>query len=197
MFVNMALANNGGDLYSGGYGVMNRVVMLFIMICAGFNQGMQPIVGFNYGARQFGRVVATLRLTIFCAVGVMTVAFIAGEFFPEQIARLFVKSTDPDGAQLVEISAQAMRIVMILFPIVGFQIVTANFFQYIGKASKAIWLSMTRQLLFLLPLLLVLPRSMGAMGVWVSFPISDGVATALAAVLLWLQLREFKTKMAG
>jgi Na+-driven multidrug efflux pump len=79
-----------------------------------------------------------------------------------------------------------------IFPIVGFQIVTTNFFQYIGKAQKAIWLSMTRQLLFLVPLLLVLPRSMGATGVWISFPISDAAATALAAVLLWRQLREFK-----
>ncbi len=192
VFVNRALAANGGDLYSGGYGVMNRVVMLFIMICAGFNQGMQPIVGFNYGAKQYSRVVKTLKLTIFCAVGVMTVAFIAGEFFPEQIARLFVKRSDPNAAQLVEISAQAMRLVMMIFPIVGFQIVTANFFQYIGKAQKAIWLSMTRQMLFLVPLLLILPRSMGTTGVWISFPIADAIASTLAAVLLFFQLRQFK-----
>jgi putative MATE family efflux protein len=192
VFVNKALAANGGDLYSGGYGVMNRVVMLFIMICAGFNQGMQPIVGFNYGARQFDRVVRTLRMTIFWAVGVMTVAFLAGELIPEQIAWLFVRRDDLYAAELVEISARAMRIVMMIFPIVGFQIVTANFFQYIGKAQKAIWLSMTRQLLFLVPLLLILPRSMGATGVWVSFPRADGAASALAAVLLAMQLREFK-----
>ncbi len=192
VFVNKALAVNGGDLYSGGYGVMNRVVMLFIMICAGFNQGMQPIVGFNYGARNLGRVVKALRMTIFCAVGVMTVAFLAGEIFPEAIARLFVKPDDPYAHDLVSISAQAMRLVMMIFPIVGFQIVTANFFQYIGKAQKAIWLSMTRQLLFLVPLLLILPRSMGATGVWISFPIADAVASTLAAVLLWQQIREFK-----
>jgi Na+-driven multidrug efflux pump len=192
VFVNKALAANGGDLYSGGYGVMNRVVMLFIMICAGFNQGMQPIVGFNYGARQYDRVIKALKLTIFCAVVVMTVAFLAGELIPEQIARLFVKSSDPYADQLVAISAEAMRWVMMLFPIVGFQMVTSNFFQYIGKAPKAILLSLTRQLLFLLPLLLILPRTMGATGVWVSFPIADGVATAFAAVLLWHQLRAFK-----
>jgi putative MATE family efflux protein len=191
VFVNRALAANGGDLYSGGYGVMNRVVMLFIMICAGFNQGMQPIVGFNYGARNFPRVVKALRVTIFWAVGVMTVAFLAGELIPEQIARLFVKRTDPDAAALIEISAVAMRYVMMVFPIVGFQIVTTNFFQYIGKAKKAIWLSLTRQLLFLVPLLLLLPPTMGAMGVWISFPIADTFATALAAVLLFQQLRQF------
>jgi putative MATE family efflux protein len=192
VFVNRALAANGGDLFSGGYGVMNRVVMLFIMICAGFNQGMQPIVGFNYGARNFGRVVAALRMTILWAVGVMTVAFLAGELIPERIAWLFVKRDDPYADELIRISAQAMRIVMLLFPIIGFQVVTSSFFQYIGKARKAIVLSMTRQMLFLVPLLLVLPRSMGAMGVWVSFPIADAVATLLAAVLLWRQLREFR-----
>ncbi len=192
VFVNRALAANGGDLYSGGYGVMNRVVMLFIMICAGFNQGMQPIVGFNYGARNFGRVVTALRLTIFCAVGVMTAAFLVGELLPEQVAWMFVGRSDPYAGELVEISARAMRLVMMIFPIVGFQIVTANFFQYIGKAPKAILLSMTRQMLFLVPLLLILPRSMGATGVWISFPIADAVASALAAVLLWQQLREFR-----
>jgi putative MATE family efflux protein len=192
VFVNRALAANGGDLYSGGYGVMNRVVMLFIMICAGFNQGMQPIVGYNYGARNFGRVVRALRMTIFWAVGVMTVAFLAGELIPEQIARLFVKRSDPDAAALIAISAEAMRYVMMVFPIVGFQIVTTNFFQYIGKAQKAIWLSLTRQLLFLVPVLLVLPRAMGSLGVWVSFPIADFFATVLAAVLLWQQLRQFR-----
>ncbi len=192
IFVNRALAVNGGDLYSGAYGVMNRVVMLFIMICAGLNQGMQPVVGFNYGARQYGRVVAALRQTIFCAVGVMTVAFLLGELVPEAVARLFVKPGDPDADQLIAISARAMRLVMMIFPIIGFQIVVSNFFQYIGKASKAILLSMTRQMLFLVPLLLILPRTMGATGVWISFPIADAIAVVLAAVLLFFQLRQFK-----
>jgi putative MATE family efflux protein len=192
VFVNKALGEHGGDLHSGGYGVMNRVVMLFVMICAGLNQGMQPIVGFNYGARRFDRVVRTLRLTIFCGVGVMLVAFVAGQLFPEWIARLFVKRADPLAGDLVAISAEAMRWVMLIFPIVGFQIVTTNFFQYIGKAQKAIWLSMTRQMLFLVPLLLTLPHALGVLGVWVSFPIADAVASALAGILLWRQLREFR-----
>jgi Na+-driven multidrug efflux pump len=153
---------------------------------------MQPIVGFNYGARRFDRVVRTLRLTIFCGVGVMLVAFVAGQLFPEWIARLFVKRADPLAADLVAISVEAMRWVMMIFPIVGFQIVTTNFFQYLGKAQKAIWLSMTRQLLFLVPLLLTLPHTLGVFGVWVSFPIADAAASALAGVLLWRQLREFR-----
>ncbi len=192
IFVNRALTANGGDLYSGAYGVMNRVVMLFIMICAGLNQGMQPIVGFNYGAKQYDRVVKALKQTIFCAVGVMTVAFLLGELIPDKVAWLFVKAGDPDADQLIAISSEAMRIVLVIFPIVGFQIVTSNFFQYIGKAWKAILLSMTRQMLFLVPLLLILPRTMGARGVWLSFPIADAAAIMLAIVLLVLQLRQFK-----
>ena len=192
VFVNKALMQTGGDLYVGAYGIVNRVVLLFIMLCAGFNQGMQPIVGFNYGARNYDRVVRTLRLTIFCAVCVMTVGFILGMAIPHQVAMLFLGETTEDAGRLIGAAAQGMRIVMSIFPIVGFQIVTANFFQYIGKAPKAIFLSLTRQLLFLLPLLLLLPPRYGSMGVWLSFPISDGVASLLAGVLLWVQIRQFK-----
>ncbi len=192
VFVNKALMNTGGDLYVGAYGIMNRVVLLFIMLCAGFNQGMQPIVGFNYGARNYDRVVGTLRLTIICAVCVMSVGFILGMAMPRQIAMLFLGETTEDATRLIDAAAQGIRIVMAIFPIVGFQIVTANFFQYIGKAPKAIFLSLTRQLIFLLPLLMILPRSMGSMGVWVSFPISDGAASLLAAIMLWQQIRQFK-----
>ncbi len=192
VFVNQALMKTGGDLYVGAYGIVNRVVLLFIMLCAGFNQGMQPIVGFNYGARNYDRVVKTLRLTIICAVCVMTFGFIFGMAMPHRIAMLFLGETTEDASRLIEAAAQGMRIVMIIFPIVGFQIVTANFFQYIGKAPKAIFLSLTRQLLFLLPLLFILPAHYGSMGVWMSFPISDGAASLLAGILLWFQIREFK-----
>ncbi len=197
IFVNRALAQTGGDLYSGAYGVMNRVVMLFVMICAGLNQGMQPIVGYNYGAGKYNRVLGALRRTIMCAVGVMSVAWVAGEVFGEQIAWLFVGREDGNAQELVAISAQAMRWVMMIFPIVGFQIITSNFFQYIGKAGKAVMLSMTRQMLFLVPLLLVLPGRYGTVGVWVSFPIADMVASTLAAVLLTLQVRQFRKEMAA
>lgn len=192
IFVNKALMDTGGDLHVGAYGIVNRVVLLFIMLCAGLNQGMQPIVGFNYGAKHYGRVVKTLRLTIICAICVMSVGFVLGQLMPRQIAMLFLGETSADATRLIDAAAQGMRIVMSIFPIIGFQIVTANFFQYIGKAPKAIFLSMTRQLLFLLPLLMILPRHMGSMGVWVSFPISDAAASILAGALLWMQLRQFK-----
>jgi putative MATE family efflux protein len=192
IFVNHALTQTGGDLYVGAYGVMNRVVMFFILLCAGFNQGMQPIVGFNYGAKKYDRVIKTLKLTIMCAVCVMTVACLLGELIHGPIARLFVSSETAEGAAMIEISSHAMRLVMMVFPIVGFQIVTSNFFQYIGKPWKAVVLSTTRQLLFLVPLLWVLSNSMGSEGVWISFPIADTAASLLAAVLLFFQLKQFK-----
>lgn len=190
IFINKALLRYGGDIYVGAYGIINRVVMLFIMIIAGFNQGMQPIVGFNYGARRYDRVQKALWTTIACGVGVMSVAFVISQTIPEYVAGIFVTSSDPDAARITEIAAHAMRIVMIILPIVGFQIVASNFFQYINRASKAIFLSLTRQMLFLVPLLIALPPYLGTEGVWVSMPIADGLASVLAAVLLFLQLRQ-------
>lgn len=192
IFVNKALLHTGGDLYVGAYGVVNRVALLFIMIVSGFNQGMQPIVGYNYGAQQYDRVVKTLKLTILCAMSVMTVAFLIGQLMPRHVAMLFVGNADAEAQQLVDVAARGMRIVMMIFPIVGFQIVTSNFFQYINKAPKAIFLSMTRQLIFLVPLLVLLPRFMGSDGVWFSMPIADGIASLLAAILLWMQLKQFR-----
>lgn len=194
IFVNKALKSSGGDLgdiYIGAYGIINRVALLFVMVVAGLNQGMQPIVGYNYGARQYGRVIRTLNLTIVCAVCVTTTGFLVGQLFPRQVAMLFVGS-DADAAQIIDAAAHGLRIVLTIFPIVGFQIVTSNFFQYIGKPRKAILLSMTRQLLFLLPLLIFLPDHYGVTGVWAAMPVADGLAAVLAAVLLFYQIRKLR-----
>ena len=192
VFVNKALQGYGGDIYIGAYGVINRVVMLFIMIIAGLNQGMQPIVGYNYGARQYDRVVRTLKMTIMCAVCVTTAGFLVSRFLPREVAALFVGGHSGDAGELIDAVEHGMRVVLTMFPIVGFQIVAGNFFQYIGKARKAILLSMTRQMLFLVPLLIVLPRYFGTDGVWYSMPIADTTATLLAATLLFRQLRRFR-----
>lgn len=194
IFVNKALRTYGGDagdVYIGAYGIMNRVVLLFIMVVAGLNQGMQPIVGYNYGAKQYVRVVKTLKMTILCAVAVTTTGFLIGHFLPRQVAMLFVGSGE-DTVPIVEAAAAGLRIVLTVFPIVGFQIVTSNFFQYIGKPRKAILLSLTRQMLFLVPLLIILPSHLGVVGVWYAMPIADGTASLLAAVLLWRQLRTLR-----
>lgn len=184
IFINTALKRTGGDLYIGAYGIVNRVLMLFVMIVSGLNQGMQPIVGYNYGARQFGRVIHTLKLTVICAVCVTSAGFLACHFFPALIAGIFT-----DDSTLIAATIEGLRISLLAFPVVGFQIVSSGFFQYIGKPKKAILLSMTRQMLFLVPLLAILPGIYGTSGVWGSMPIADFLSALLAGVLLYFQLR--------
>ncbi|WP_065219380.1 MULTISPECIES: MATE family efflux transporter [Butyricimonas] len=187
ILINKSLKAHGGDLAIGAYGIVNRVVFLFIMIVMGFNQGMQPIAGYNFGARQFGRLIQVLKYTVFCGVAVTTIGFLAGQLFPRSIVYLF--TTD---AELIRIAVEGLRIVLIFFPVVGFQMVTSSFFQSIGMAKKAIFLSLTRQLLFLIPSLLILPRFFGTDGVWMSMPVADAIATIVAALMLRWQLKHLK-----
>ncbi|MBR7182823.1 MAG: MATE family efflux transporter, partial [Alistipes sp.] len=182
-----------GDIYVGAYGIMNRVVMLLIMVIQGLNQGMQPIVGFNYGAKQFDRVRKALFMTIGCGMTISTIGFLACQLFPDYIAQAFVDSSRGGNEMLMIAAAeQGMRIIVMLFPLVGFQIVAAAFFQYIGHAKLAIFVSMTRQMIFLLPLLWILPRFLGATGVWVSMPIADCASITLAAILLRRELKRLR-----
>lgn len=182
-----------GDIYVGAYGIMNRVILLFIMMAQGFNQGMQPIVGYNYGAKQYGRVITTLKYTIICATTVTTIAFLIGFFFPNEVASAFVDSSrSATDRAMVEVVAQGLGVAMMVFPFVGFQIVAGSFFQYIGRAPLAMFLSATRQLLFLLPMLLILPKEYGAMGAWASMPIADSCAILVAGTLLFFQIRKLR-----
>ncbi len=186
-------ATGAGDIYVGAYGIINRVVLLFIMIIQGLNQGMQPIVGYNYGAKNFDRVRRTLMLTICCGVCIASAGFLLGQFAPSAIAHIFVDSSKGGDEQaMIEAATQGLRLVILMFPLVGFQIVTGNFFQYIGKAPLAILMSLTRQLIFLLPLLWTLPRTLGAFGVWISMPVSDCASITLAAIFLTRQLHKMK-----
>lgn len=195
IFVNKAMTRYGSDIQIGAYGIINRVVMLFIMIVLGLNQGMQPIVGYNYGARKYNRVVKTYYITVLCALGVTTVGFLLSRFMPVEIARLFVGSEDAKGDELVEAVVYGMKVTMVMFWAVGFQIVTGNFFQYIGKAVRAIVISLTRQMLFLVPLLIILPPRMGVKGVWVAQPAADTMSIVLAAILIIHQIHRLR-KMA-
>ncbi len=187
IFINTALKRYGGDLYIGAYGIVNRSVLFFIMVIAGLNQGMQPIVGYNFGARQFDRVMRALGITTVCAVTVTTFGWVLGHLFPSSLVVIFT-----DDPTLLKAAAEGMRLVTSVFPIVGFQVVASNFFQYIGKPKKAILLSMTRQLLFLVPLLAVLPSYYGTDGVWMSMPVADSLAALMAAALLAGQIRMFR-----
>ena len=188
-----AFEGNVGDVYVGAYGIMNRVILLFIMVANGFNQGMQPIVGYNYGAKQYGRVLKTLKYTAICATCVTTFAFAIGMLFPQYVAALFVEGGNSAADQaMINVVEQGLSIAMIMFPLVGFQIVAGGFFQYIGRAPMAMLLSATRQLLFLLPLLLTLTPKFGAVGAWMSMPIADCASVLVATTLLIIQVRKLK-----
>ncbi len=198
ILINRSLATYGGDLSIGAYGIVNRLGFFFVMIVMGINQGMQPIAGYNYGSRQYGRVLQALRLTILGATCITSLGFLIGELMPKTVVALF--TTDEE---LIRLSAEGMRITFACFPIIGFQMVATNFFQSIGMAWKAIVLSLSRQLLFLLPCLLVLPPLFdsytewsGSLGVWCAMPVSDFLASVVAFFMLTHQLRKFKGRIA-
>jgi putative MATE family efflux protein len=188
------LINNGfkkysGDLAIGAYGIVNRVAFLFVMIVMGINQGMQPIVGYNYGAKQMDRVQQVLKLTILFATLITSAAFILGEFFPEPVTRIFTSDDE-----LVALAVYGLRITFLLYPLIGAQIVITNFFQSMGMAGKAIFLSLIRQVLVLIPCLIILPEFFGVTGVWASLPVADMIAAIVSTLMIIIQLRKFKTK---
>ena len=186
LFINQQLRKYSGDLGIGAYGICNRFIFMFIMICMGLNQGMQPIAGYNYGARQYSRVKEVFWKTAKLAMVMTTLCFIFGMFFPEAAVGIFTHDKE-----LVELSAKALRINVLVFPIVGFQMIATNFFQSLGMVRKSVILSLSRQILFLLPLLYVLPLWFGANGVWMSFPISDALATLLTVFMLGRLFKKF------
>ncbi|WP_418982626.1 MATE family efflux transporter [Alistipes sp.] len=194
ILINKGLKTYGGDLMIGAYGIVNRLAFFFVMIVLGINQGMQPIAGYNFGARQYDRVLRVLKLTIIGATVITSTGFLIGEIVPRLAVGLF--TTDEE---LIRLSVEGMRIVFIFFPIIGFQMVATNFFMSIGMASKAIFLSLSRQLLFLMPGLLFLPRFFdlhaqwsGSWGVWCAMPLSDLLASLVAFFMLTYQLRKFR-----
>ena len=186
--INQGLKRYGGDLSIGAFGIVNRLVFIFVMIVMGLNQGMQPIAGYNFGAQQYARVSRVLKLTIIFATVVTTSGFLMGMLIPGLVVSIFTSDEE-----LIAISARGLRVVVMFFPIIGFQMVTSNFFQSIGMAGKAIFLSLTRQMLILLPCLLVLPQFFGVAGVWYSMPVSDLLASLIALVMLVCQFRKFRT----
>ena len=199
ILINKGLKTYGGDLMIGAYGIVNRLAFVFVMIVMGVNQGMQPIAGYNFGAQQYDRVLRVLKLTIICAVGITTAGFLVGEFAPRLAVSLFTSDEE-----LIRLSVEGMRIVFVFFPIIGFQMVATNFFQSIGMAGKAIFMSLSRQLLFLMPGLLFLPRFFevstpwdGSWGVWCAMPLSDFLATVVAFFMLTHQLRKFRAELSA
>lgn len=187
LLINLGLKEHGGDMAIGAYGIVNRIIFLFVMIIMGLNQGMQPIAGYNFGARRFDRVTRVTKLTISWAVGVASFGFLVCQLFPSYILRMF--TTDPE---LIGEAVYGLHIVFAVFPVVGFQIVASNFFLSIGLSKQAIFLSLTRQLLFLIPCLIIFPRFWGITGVWISLPAADLTASVLTACMLLAQFRKLK-----
>lgn len=187
ILINRGLKEHGGDMAIGAYGIVNRIAFLFVMIIMGFNQGMQPIAGYNFGAKLYHRVTEVTRLTMRWAVGVASVGFLLCQLTPEVIIGLF--TTDQE---LIDIASKGLHIVFAVYPIVGFQMVATNFFMSIGMSRKAIFLSLTRQLIFLIPCLIILPPLMGQIGVWISIPIADVMAASVTAFMLIRQFKKFK-----
>jgi putative MATE family efflux protein len=195
MLINRDLLLHGGlegDTYVGVYGIVNRIGFVLVMMVMGFGQGMGPIVGFNLGARLFHRVTGVLKVAYGCATFVMTFGYFVFAVYAEQMARFFTNDE-----HMIELCVPAIRIMLCMLPVVGGQMITSTFFQSIRQARKAIFLSTTRQMLFLVPLLLFLPdyfaqRGWGGVnGVWVCMPVSDLISAIIAGTLLYLQVRRF------
>ena len=195
ILINRSLMEYGGDegdIYVGVYGIANRIAMFLVMAVMGFGQGMQPIVGFNIGARLFHRVTATLKFAYLFATFVMTLGYVLIALNARTLAGFFTND-----AHMIDLSVPTIRILLCMFPLVGGQMVTNTFFQSIRKAKKSIFVSTTRQMIFLVPLLLILPGyfashgGSGIYGIWWAMPISDVISSLLAGALLYYQLRRF------
>lgn len=189
IFMNNQLVRYGGDMAVGAFGIANSIAMIFVMFIIGLNQGMQPIAGYNYGSQQTDRLMRVLKLTIFAATGIMIVGWLITHLAPYFCARMF--TTDPE---LIRQAIKAIQINMMMYPLVGFQMVVTNFFQCIGKVKISIFLSLSRQLLFLIPFLVILPQFFKLDGVWASLPSSDLLASLVAAFIIIAYLRRLKSQ---
>lgn len=185
VILNNRLYATGGDLAVGANGIINSYAILFVMFVIGLCQGMQPIAGYNYGAKRIDRSKKVFLLAVRVGTMITCFGFVMMEVFPTLAAKAFTSD-----AALVEITRSGLRFVFLLFPFVGFQIVTTNFFQALGKVHLSIFLSLTRQVLFLIPSLLLCSHFWGLNGVWAATPVADCLAIIVTALILRYQLRK-------
>ena len=188
-----SLTTYGGDMAVGAFGICNRFILFIVMVVIGLNQGMQPIAGYNFGARRYDRVLGVLNKALIFGSVITLTGFVIGVFFPTPFVSVFAK----DSPQLIKMSAHALSCMVMMFPIVGIQIVSTALFQSIGYAPKSIFLSLTRQLIFLVPAIFILPHLYAdpLEGLWHAAPVADGLASVLAITLLVLQVKKFKKQM--
>ena len=192
MIINQQLQDYFGDMGIASFGICNRISFLFIMICLGLNQGMQPIAGYNFGAKLYSRVKSVYNRTVFWATVVVTLATFLSLFFPSWIVAAFTH--DP---ALIADSAYALRMMNCGMFLVGFHIITTNLFQCLGMVRQSIFLSLIRQLIYLIPLLYLLPLWLGGDGIWWSFPASDVLSFVTAMIMRFSLLRKFDSLRDG
>lgn len=185
--VNNSLLKYGGDNAIAAVVVFNRFVTIFVMVVIGICQGMQPILGYNYGSGRLDRLFGTLKLAAISALCITTLGSLIGAFNPRMIASMFMQ----DEAQ-IDCAVNCLRLTTLGFWMVGFQIVGTNFFQSLGMAGKAVFLSLTRQIIFMIPMLLILPPYFGLDGVWGCYPVCDVAATVVTAFMLTWQIKKIK-----
>jgi len=182
MVLNNSLAVYGGDIAIGVFGIVNRLLAFVFLPLIGIVQGMQPIVGFNFGAGAIGRVKETVRLSIklttYSAIG----AFLVLEIFPKQLLQVF--TSDPEALKM---GVLAMRVIALAFATIGFQIVSGGFYQALGRAKESLFLSSLRQVILLIPLVIILPHFWGLLGIWIAFPVADSLA---GGITWWMYRRE-------
>lgn len=189
VITNYSLIKYGGDLAVGAYGILSAITMLIVMFIIGLNQGSQPIIGYNFGAKYYDRMFHTLKLSAIVASLISTIGFIGGMFFPHALVSVFTHDK-----HLQDLASEGLRISVMIYPLVGAMIIFANFFQSTGHAKIAMFLSLTRQVLFLIPLLLILPPIFGLKGVWYSMPASDFISCFVTSITLYVFVRKFKRK---
>lgn len=192
IFINNRLVDYGGDLAVGAYGIAYGIAMMFVMFVIGLNQGMQPIAGYNYGAQKYDRLIGVVKRAMLVATVFTTCGFLIGQFGAETFATLFAK----DAPELIAAATKGLHVATLFFPIIGMQIVSTAFFQSIGMPGKSIFLSLTRQLIFLLPAILILPHVFNdkVLGVWTALPTADCASCVVSAIMMVVQLRKFRRK---
>ncbi len=186
--INIELMKYGGDFAVGAFGIINRIITLFIFIIIGFTMGMQPIVGYNFGAKQMDRAFRALKYTVVMGVSITAVGTLFAELFPSLFIKMFTTHE-----KLVDLSVSGLRLIIIGLPLAGTQIPISNFFQSIGQVKISIFLSLTRQLIFLIPSLLILPHFLGLNGVFISLPVADVTAFLVTVATFTYQYKKMKT----
>lgn len=189
VLANNALKTYGGDLAIGAMTIINSVAMIFMMPIFGLNQGSQPIIGYNYGAEKYKRVKQAVKSATIVATIIVSIGWIITQAAPHLLISIFNRDE-----QLVGIASTGMRIFLLMLPVVGAQVISSNYFQSIGKAKISMFLSLLRQVILLIPCLIILPKIFGLTGVWLAGAVSDGLSSLITLIIFFMSVRKLKDK---